>query len=103
MIDWQDWVIAAITFIAVMLWIVGVVLQWWQKEEKMKHVHFVGFRTDAQHSAAVKVWGNPTLSTNGTIKECGEILTPTTILWFLPKEQRSNRPNGHGKITNFGN
>jgi len=29
MIDWQDWVIAAITFIAVMLWIVGVVLQWW--------------------------------------------------------------------------
>ena len=30
MIDWQDWIIAAITFIAVMLWIVGVVLQWWQ-------------------------------------------------------------------------
>ena len=29
MIDWQDWIIAAITFIAVMLWIVGVVLQWW--------------------------------------------------------------------------
>jgi hypothetical protein len=29
MIDWQDWVIAAITFIAVMLWIIGVVLQWW--------------------------------------------------------------------------
>jgi len=29
MIGWQDWIIAAITFIAVMLWIVGVVLQWW--------------------------------------------------------------------------
>jgi len=29
MIGWQDWLIAAITFIAVMLWIVGVVLQWW--------------------------------------------------------------------------
>ena len=29
MIDWQDWAIAAITFIAVMLWVVGVVLQWW--------------------------------------------------------------------------
>jgi hypothetical protein len=29
MIDWQDWLIAAITFIAVMLWVVGVVLQWW--------------------------------------------------------------------------
>ncbi len=25
----------------------------------VKHVHFVGFRTDAQHSAAVKVWGHP--------------------------------------------
>lgn len=25
----------------------------------MKHVHFVGFRTDAQYSAAVKVWGKP--------------------------------------------
>lgn len=23
------------------------------------HVHFVGFRTDAQYSAAVKVWGHP--------------------------------------------
>ena len=45
----------------------------------------------------------PTLFTSGTTKECGEILTPTMILWFLPKEQRSNRPNGHGKITNFGN
>jgi len=29
MIGWQDWFIAAITFIAVMLWIVGVVAQWW--------------------------------------------------------------------------
>jgi len=29
MIDWQDWIIATITFIAVMLWIIGVVLQWW--------------------------------------------------------------------------
>ena len=29
MIGWQDWLIAAITFIAVMLWIVGVVAQWW--------------------------------------------------------------------------
>ena len=29
MIGWQDWIIAAITFVAVMLWIVGVVLQWW--------------------------------------------------------------------------
>jgi len=29
MIDWQDWLIAAITFIVVMLWIVGVVAQWW--------------------------------------------------------------------------
>ena len=29
MIDWQDWVIAAITFVAVMLWIMGVVFQWW--------------------------------------------------------------------------
>ena len=29
MIDWQDWVIAAITFIAVILWIMGVVFQWW--------------------------------------------------------------------------
>jgi hypothetical protein len=25
----------------------------------MKHVHFVGFRTDAQYSAAVRVWGKP--------------------------------------------
>ena len=25
----------------------------------MTHVHFVGFRTDAQYSAAVKVWGKP--------------------------------------------
>tara|TARA_R100001460_G_scaffold38401_1_gene72934 strand:- start:535 stop:726 length:192 start_codon:yes stop_codon:yes gene_type:complete len=23
-------------------------------------------------------------------------------LWFLQKQQRFNRPNGHGKITNFG-
>jgi hypothetical protein len=29
MIDWQDWAIAAITFIAVMLWILGVHYQWW--------------------------------------------------------------------------
>ena len=29
MIGWQDWLIAAITFIVVMLWIVGVVAQWW--------------------------------------------------------------------------
>ena len=25
----------------------------------MVHVHFVGFRTDEQWSAAVKVWGKP--------------------------------------------
>jgi len=25
----------------------------------MMAVHFVGFRTDAEHSAAVKVWGKP--------------------------------------------
>ena len=25
----------------------------------MAHVHFVGFRTDAQNSAAIKVWGRP--------------------------------------------
>jgi hypothetical protein len=25
----------------------------------MRHVHFVGFRTDAEYSAAVRVWGHP--------------------------------------------
>ena len=25
-----------------------------------RDVHFVGFRTDAEYSAAVKVWGHPT-------------------------------------------
>jgi len=29
-----------------------------QGEERM-HVHFVGFRTDAEYSAAVRVWGRP--------------------------------------------
>ena len=57
--DWQDWLIGTVSVVLVLLWIVGVVCQWWQKEKKMAHVHFVGFRTDAQNSAAIKVWGRP--------------------------------------------
>jgi len=27
--DWQDWIISATIFLIVILWIVGVVCQWW--------------------------------------------------------------------------
>jgi len=29
MIDWQDWVIAALIMIGVYGWLIGAVLQWW--------------------------------------------------------------------------
>jgi len=29
MIDWQDWVIAALIIIGVYGWLIGAVLQWW--------------------------------------------------------------------------
>ena len=29
MIDWQDWVIAALIMVGVYGWLIGAVLQWW--------------------------------------------------------------------------